>query len=93
MNPLQPRPQMEEMVTQMWQHFQQQPILHTAQHTHVYNSQPHHVPPPPNTHHTEFPCYLTPTLPSVHVKARMRMSPDRFSRIMEVSIFVSLLNV
>ena len=27
------------------------------------------------------------------VKARMRMSPDRFSRIMEVSIFVSLLDV
>ena len=45
---------MEEMVTQMWQHFQQQPRGHTAQHTVVYNSQSHHVPPP-----------LTPTLPSV----------------------------
>ena len=64
MNPLQPRPQMEEMVTRMWQHFQKQPVLHTAQHTPVYNSQPHHL-PPPNTHHTEFPCYPTPTLPSV----------------------------
>ena len=49
-----PRPQMEEMVTQMWQNFHQQPRGHVEQHTPVYNSQPHHVPPPP-----------TPTLPSV----------------------------
>ena len=66
--PVQSRPQMEEMVAQMWQYFQQQPRGHTAQHTPVYNSQPHHIPPPPpNTHHTEFPCYPppTPTFPSV----------------------------
>ena len=62
---VQSRPQ---MVTQMWQNFQQQPRGHVEQHTPVYNSQPHHVPPPPPPHHhTELPCYPPPipTLPSV----------------------------